>query len=494
MLNSYFINIQNGIDVKDNLLKLKQELKDKDFSVIPELIKKNTFVFTELLSDKDPKIRKNAVLILGILKADEYIEQIFDAYISDETNYNKAAYLKTVSQLDSSSISDKLLKRRRNLLTIEISEDNKKHIIEELHELNCLLQPSFNKHIFTGFDLVNEFVLLTNRNFKYITADRLEGIPHKEFTAGVMVKTKQLDAVGKKIRTYSELLFVPDNIKICSNDPAEAVRALIDAKVPEYIISRIDNNDSPVFFRTEYKNKDIKKASLFEHKFSEEFEYATKWNFVNSTSDYEIEIRFIDTSGDRLVVLIKFCMLEDKRFTYRKKSLSVSIKPSTAALLAELSKTYMTDNAAVLDPFCGCATMLVEREKCKPARLYYGIDIFAEAVAAAHTNISEAGLAGKTELITKDFFEFKHNYKFNEIFTDMPVQSGTKSALDIEEIYKKFFKKIPSLLEKNAKLFIYTRNRDFLRKYVSASKMHIISEFEISKMEKSYFYIISVDG
>ena len=40
-----------------------------------------------------------------------------------------------------------------------------------------------------------------------------------------------------------------------------------------------------------------------------------------------------------------------------------------------LAKPYLKEDAAVLDPFCGVGTMLIERNKVLPARSLYGIDI-----------------------------------------------------------------------------------------------------------------------
>ena len=156
-----------------------------------------------------------------------------------------------------------------------------------------------------------------------------------------------------------------------------------------------------------------------------------------------------------------------------------------------LAGNNLKDNAAVLDPFCGCGTILAEREMAKSTRLCYGIDIMSDAVSAAHTNLGALGMLAKTELIKRDFFEFSHKYKFDEVFTDMPFVTEKKGIREIEELYASFFRKIPSMLEKDAMLFIYSRNRDFLRKYSLSSGFKIISEFEISKMEGSYFFILT---
>lgn len=481
----------SGKDTKSDLLEIKQSLNnltDEEF----EYLRSKYVIFTELLKNDDPKVRKNSVLILAFLKVQDSLSDLVEAYRNETTNYNKASYIKAVSALDHSPADGILRERFDYLKSVEPEPDNKKHIIEEQHELGTLLFDSSEKHEFTGWELVNEAVLLTNRNFKNVTMKSLAGIPHKEFTAGVMVKTKQISYVMANIRTFSEMLFVPEGIKTCSSDPAAAAAELIDADIIDYIRTRFSNPDCPFRFRVDYRARDEKKKADFEKKLASELEFASHWTFINSTSDYELEFRFIDTNDNKLVILLKFCSIPNKRFAYRKESISVGMKPYLAALCAELAKDYFKDNAVVLDPFCGCGTMLIERDKAVPARMLYGIDIYNEAVKACDINIRAAGIGRKTELITKDFFEFHHDYLFDEIITDMPFETAQKSRSDIESIYKKFFSRVRSITEPTARLFIYSRNREYLRRFSLECGLKILAEFEISKTEGTYFYILSV--
>lgn len=490
MLTDLLREIKAGGNVKENVLSFKQELKNFSGD-IPSEIKNDYRVFVNLLHDEDPKIRKNSVLILKELKVRDAAESIYEAYLNDTTLFNKASYIKALSAIDHTALDSRLTEHRNDLALQDYPEEQRKHAVEEIHELSHLLRSSYPEPVFTGNNLVNEFVLLTNRNFKKITMDALKGIPHKEFTAGVMVKTAQLDAVMNNIRTYSELLFIPDCIRMCSSSPEQAADELITAGITDYLYSRIDISDSPLFFRIDYRTKDSKKAADFAHRLADALEYGTHFKLINSTDSYNIELRFIDTSNDKLIVLVRFCTLADQRFLYRKQAIAVSLKPSTAALLAELADPYLKQNSAVIDPFCGCGTMLVERDRYMPTRIMYGIDIFGEAIEAARVNIKAAGLSSKTELVTRDFFEFRHDYRFDEVFTDMPAPGSNKSLADIDTIYSKFFRRIPGLLESDAKLFIYTRNRDLLRKYSLTGGFRILAEYEISKTEGSYYFILS---
>lgn len=66
-----------------------------------------------------------------------------------------------------------------------------------------------------------------------------------------------------------------------------------------------------------------------------------------------------------------------------------------------LAKPYLKEDAAVLDPFCGVGTMLIERNKVLPARSLYGIDIYGQAIEGARENTELAG--AEISYIQKNF-------------------------------------------------------------------------------------------
>ena len=132
--------------------------------------------------------------------------------------------------------------------------------------------------------------------------------------------------------------------------------------------------------------------------------------------------------------------------------------------------------------------MIIEREIASSARLYYGVDIFGEAIEKAKINTRLAGISKKTEFITRDFMDFVHEYKFDEIITNMPFVTEGKNEKEIEGIYRGFFEKAENLLEKEGVIILYSRNPEFVKKYGKA--FDTVSEFEISKYENSRLFIL----
>ena len=83
----------------------------------------------------------------------------------------------------------------------------------------------------------------------------------------------------------------------------------------------------------------------------------------------------------------------------------------------------------------------MERRFAVPARNAYGIDTFGEAIEKARVNSKIAGM--QTNYINRDYFDFVHDYKFDEIVTDLPA--GKLSKPELDDLYRRFFEKsVPS--------------------------------------------------
>ena len=500
MLRDAYNNIVNGIDVKESLLEIKDSLKsaergsrNKDALLL--MIKDDFSVFYELLKNSEPKIRKNTAIVLGVLGNKDSVDKLYDAYKAEDVMYNMASYVEAIRKIDHTKYVDELKARFNELKKTQLTPDNKKHILDEMKQLKSIF--GTGKQEFIGYNLTNECILTTNRNFKDITASALKNIPHKDFTAGVIVKTDKLKQV-LPIRTYDEILFIPDGAKTVSNDPVKAAAELAAGGIKEYIFQRVgivgdrtgQDDTVKVNFRTDLRLKGKKENNDFVKKFSSEIEALTNWELSNSVSDYAVEIRLIENAAGKLNVLIKFNILKDVRFTYRKETIAAGIKPYLAATLMQLASPYLKGNTTVLDPFCGTGTLLAERELVANARLYYGIDIFGDAIEKAKNNLKSFGLLKKTELINKDFFDFEHAYKYDEIVTDLPFVTENKSLKDIENIYAAFFDKIDELLEKKAIVVLYSRNPEFVKKYYIRSGCSIAEDYEISKFENAHLFVL----
>jgi hypothetical protein len=249
--------------------------------------------------------------------------------------------------------------------------------------------------------------------------------------------------------------------------------------------------DAPFYFRVECKaGLDLSERSRFTKRLGEKLEQLSGGALINATSGYEVELRLVANRDGRFFPCLKFYTLPDKRFAYRKNAIASSIHPSTAALIMELSAPYLKENAQIMDPFCGVGTMLVERDLRVPAREIYATDTFGDAIVGAREN---AALAGEEiHFIHRDFFDFRHDYKFDEMVTNMPVR-GKRTREELDQLYADFFEKAPTLLAKEALLVLYTGEAGFVKKQIRLHReLSLLQEYCMQKKSGFYLFIIGV--
>ena len=135
--------------------------------------------------------------------------------------------------------------------------------------------------------------------------------------------------------------------------------------------------------------------------------------------------------------------------------------------------------------------MLIERKIAVPAREIYATDIFGDAIIMGRENakIAKTGI----NFIHRDFFDFKHDYKFDEIITDMPVR-GKKTRAEMEEFYVKFFDKAAQILEHDGIIVMYSNEIGFVKKQLRLrSEYRLLQETCILDKKDFYLFVIKYD-
>jgi tRNA G10 N-methylase Trm11 len=492
MIEKILQNIKDGIDIRQNLSELRKEIKDRA-SKLSLLYKlgNNYNLFIELLDNEDPKVRKNVALLLGELGIQEALEALYKKYETEDKLFIKSAYIIAMGNLDCKKYLGDLKERINALSKTEITVENKKHISEEMKVLTDIVvkYEGIEGHEFTGFHTPSSMVLLTNRNYVDATLKQLEGMNAKEFNAGIMLQTDQLENV-LAIRTYQEALFIVPGMKSAPADANKGANTIVSSSLLKFLLER-HKGEAPFYFRVEVKSKmPLDKKSEFAKKLSSEIELLSERKFINSTSNYEFEIRAIQNKEGNFNLLVKLFTILDDRFSYRQKVIATSIKPTIAALVAELAIDYMKQEAKVLDPFCGVGTMLIERHKKVKANTMYGIDRLEEAIEGARINTKEAHQIA--HYINRDFFDFTHEYLFDEVVTNMPFQIGRVTQEEINELYQSFFVKIKQHLNDDGIIIMYSHDRDLVKNLAPQNGFEILQVFEISMKEGTYLYILKL--
>lgn len=478
MIRELYEKISSGTEVRTSLIALKKEIKEEQGKrALAYLLAGDYSGIASLLKDEDAKARKNAALILGEMECEDMLPVLWDAYQSETQLFVRASYLKAMAAYDCREYLPELKKRREFLMSSPAGEKDAKHVKEELAELRALLSKyeKEKKHVFTDLAGETDVILLTNREHREVTREQLQGEKTALLAGGVRVHTRNVRQLFA-VRTWTEMLFPVAGAGSLPENPKEAGEKLAKSGLLDFL-ERCHKGEPPFYFRAEIRGKIEKdEKTVFVRKFASALETASGMGLINSASDYEIELRLLQKREGGFVPLLKLYTLKDRRFSYRKNVLASSIHPTNAALIMELLKPYLKNGAQVLDPFCGVGTMLIERRRLMAANPLYGIDIYQEAIDKARENADAAKV--KVNFINRDFFDFRHEYLFDEVITNMPAVTRLKGVEEITELYKKFFMKVREVLKDGGILAVYTAEEGIL--------LHCLKTCGFLKMEKKW--------
>lgn len=494
MFKNEWDNILQNQEIRQSLSKIREKIKaGGDIQQLRKIIDEDEDILICLLESEDAKTRKNAALLMGDLGQQKFLEPIWKAHKSETQRFVKSAYLSAIGNFDYHHYLDGLKKQLEILKNTELSIENEKHVNEEMRELSTLIirLEGVTTHTFTGWDNPYDILLLTNRNFtEFVAKELLLLEPNAKVKAGnvgVRAKVENLNWI-REIRTYQELLFLIPGMSACPMDLSAVTDTIVNSKLYTFL-KEAHNGDAPYYFRLEMKTKQsLKEKSTFLKKLASGIEKASDRKLINSTDNYEFEIRLIEDKQGNCNFMIKLFTIKDGRFTYRKEVIPTSIKPVNAALTVALAKRYMKKDAQVLDPFCGVGTMLIERHKAVRANTTYGIDIYEEAILKARENTEVAKQV--IHYINRDFFQFTHDYLFDEVITNMPFEIGRTTEDEVFDIYDRFFLKIPQHLKDGALIVLYSHNKDFVFQLINRSDFQLLEEYEISRREETYVLVL----
>lgn len=497
-LKQLYGEILNKENLRENLAALRKRVKEgKELEAFRQLLlekgpEEAEQLFEELFRQEDPKVRKHGALLAGELQEELLSGALYRAYEREGTLFARSAYLKAMLNLDMTFCLEPLKQHFGKLLKQEVPPENQKHYREEMTLLRELLSLYQNRehHEFTGYGERYDVILTTNRNYREITAKQVHESRVFFNSLGVKAPGAQLKEL-LKIRTFQDLLFGLDVVSL-EAEPEQAALGLAGSDLWE-LLQKAHGGGREFRFRITLSGRMMpEKRGTFVKKCSFTLEQESGGRLRNAPSDYEIELLLLERAEGTLLPLVKLHTLKDPRFSYRKHSLPVSVKPSAAALFAWLAKPYLKEGAQVLDPFCGVGTMLLERDKLVKAGTMYGIDIFGEAIRKARENTERSGR--EIYYVNRDFFAFAHEYLFDEIFTNMPVR-GKKTKEEQEIFYQKFFVQAECLLKPGGILILYSNEKGYIRKQIRLQgNFKLMQEYPMDQKDNFSLFIMKKRG
>jgi predicted RNA methylase len=490
-LEQIYNELEQNINVRGNLSSLRREIRTPDGKARAcDWIAGHEPLVYGFLAEEDAKTRKNAALLLGDAGYQPAAGALWEAYCAEGTLFVKSAYLAALSHMDASAYTTPLKERLAELTASEPTEESRKHIMEEIRAIRTILiaQEGIMHHTFDAQGRETAVLLAANRTHREIIRRSVSCTAAELHPLGVLVHTAHPEELWQ-VRTFREALFPVLGAKgLLPAEPQTAADALMDGGLRELLYG-LHREETPFYFRIECRSRmTLEERSVFSRRLADALEQRAGGWLVNSTSDYEIELRLVEVKDGRFFPCVKCAAFADHRFDYRKNAISASIHPSTAALLMELAAPYLKEDAQIMDPFCGVGTMLIERDRRVPAREMYATDIFGEAIEKGRENAALAG--ARINFIHRDFFDFRHDYLFDEIITNMPVR-GKKTREEMDALYGNFFGKVLEIAQEEATVILYTNELGFVKKQLRLRKQFTLLQ-ETCILDKTGFYLLII--
>lgn len=188
----------------------------------------------------------------------------------------------------------------------------------------------------------------------------------------------------------------------------------------------------------------------------------------NNPSAYDVELR-VDCHMDKADLYWKLWNVADDRYPWRQRTVSASIHPATASCLVRYAKRFeKRERPRVLDPFCGCGSLLFARETLGPCRALVGVDKSGTAVESARTN-ARAGKS-RAAFVTKDALRFEAREGFDLILSNLPFGNRVGNHEDNTRLYDRFVRRLLELLSPGGTAVLYTMEYKLLKTCLDRAK------------------------
>ena len=431
----------------------------------------------------------------------------------------RSAYLEALKCFDCEPYRAELMERLTFLKEESWAEGDLKHVREERHAIESLFEApaSEMKSEFKSLDremgillvideavreaaqtelgagarVVPGGVRLTTSSWKKVQSCRLYKealfpVPLRKGSQITISNMGSLVADSKLIPMVDELLKAAGDSTQTGSAGENAVSAGNAAENAGSVGSAGENagaREHP--FRMEIRSSsDEDRSGTALKRAAAELEEASKGRLRNSKTAYEFTLVLMAKRDGSLSPYIKLPDSTDHRFDYRKNSEATSMSAVMAAEAVQMIRPYLKDGAQVIDPFAGVGTLLIERAKAVPHGDLYATDIYGHAVIGGRENAELAGV--NISYINRDFFDFKHDYPFDEVITEFP-DLFNKEAEEKEEFFRNFFRSAMEVTADKAMLFLISAEDKAMHKHIRLNpELRIVSEIEFRGHEKIY--------
>jgi len=418
----------------------------------------------KIISIDDPKIRKAAAKLIGIINKKDYSQTLIDAVEREDTMYVLDSLILALGYTDYSKRSLGFLKNYKPKST------EKKHLEKE----KTAIQKAISS--------------LT-------PVEKIENVLLKDLPIVLTYCAELKDSLSSEMDdyglAYKHSKIIKNSLSVKPNDYRDVfgLRCFFEALIyiGEFPLGDLNDMIKKIFVKAESL------FSLESYKFRIDLQYLDPKdkketmdkllniidefdNFESSPSNYQFELRLI-FSDNSIKAFISVPSLDD-RFSYRKETIPASINPVVAASIMRALKPYFKADAKVLDPFVGTGTMLFERDYILPCEELIGVDVKKETLYKAKKNFLNKDIP--SSFLVSDILEADLNQEFDEIISNMPFGRRVSTHNDNTKLYQGFISQLKSLLKVGGFAFLYTNEKQLLKSVLRGEdKLILIDEIVV---------------
>lgn len=432
-----------------------------------------------VLSDEDPKTRKNAALLVGelweVMREEDVvlcIRRLYDSYGSELTRFVLASYLTGLENLTRrvELPDDMRLLLGDRLAAIdsmgEIPVQERKHIISERKALFGLLHlgDEDEKVLYRMPDDRFDILLTTDPSDRELLFSQVkrETEAAKILPFGILVSGKARDRV-QSIGLYEHMMYriLPDKAVPFRSDRLK--EALLYSDFGRFLDGCYGESAHllfRVFLHAPYEDK--KRAAVIK-KLEGELEFYGSGRLKADKSEADLHLHFFLQKSGNMGLFVRPLAQVDNRFSYRRAELDTSMAPRKAVKMVTLLASELAADARVIDPFAGTGTLLIEREKAKATEEMYALDTYGEAVTIGREAAWAAGV--RILYVHRDAASFTDDKPFTEILSELP-DLFHKEAEEKGRFFEELGKITERLLESGGVAFYLTSEGNAMKSMV----------------------------
>lgn len=433
--------------------------------VAPETL---TALEQALLTDAEPKVRKNAAVTLGKLQATHSIDALGTAFRQESYAYVRPSILLALGALGEAA--------RPVLTTLTPQTEAEQTALRKALGRTATARPQLTwDTAWAGETTVYlevpeglELVGVAEAEAAGLGPVVQEGPGRIRCAPGT--QPWQTTALRCSYATLLAAGRTPLPPPAGDAEKQQAVAALLAQSAPlRAFRARLLPADPPLQYRLAVVDPTAKRGRLrgFKKKLLETVRAAcTPLGWTDSPSNYDVELRVVFEAA-RVRLFIQPYFVPDERFAYRVKDVGAALNPVIAACLVRIVRTPTA--GTVFDPTCGSGTLLIERAILGEEPLQVrGLDVSKAAIRAARANIQAAGRSKEIQIAQGNAVDPALWPACDEVMANLPFGLRTAHAdLDLGTLYAALLSNLDLRLSTTGQALYYARNKKLFEKTLS---------------------------